>query len=83
LEPVVFKRYPEILALKEGLSDLGANGSLLSGSGSTVFAIFDNPDRAKNAYAKVNKGSGEVFLTETVSSFSEFWPQEMLSYALR
>jgi 4-diphosphocytidyl-2-C-methyl-D-erythritol kinase len=82
LEPVVFKRYPEILALKEDLSDLGANGCLLSGSGSTVFAIFDNPDRAKNAYARVNKGSGGVFLTETVSNFSEFWPQEMLSYSL-
>ncbi len=82
LEPVVFKRYPEILALKEDLSDLGANGCLLSGSGSTVFAIFDDPDRARSAYAKVNKGRGGVFLTETVSSFSEFWPQEMLNYSL-
>jgi len=82
LEPVVFKRYPEILALKGELSDLGADGCLLSGSGSTVFAVFDNPDHAKNAYTKLNKGNGGVFLTETVSGFSEFWPQEMLSYPL-
>ncbi|GJL78683.1 MAG: 4-diphosphocytidyl-2-C-methyl-D-erythritol kinase [Nitrospinaceae bacterium] len=80
LEPVVFKRYPAIQAIREELSGLGADGCLLSGSGSTVFAIFDNPDRAKSAYAKFNKGNGGVFLTETVSSFSEFWPQEMLSY---
>ena len=80
LEPVVFKRYPAILAIKEELSGLGANGCLLSGSGSTVFAIFDNPDCAKSAYTKLNKGNGGVFLTETVSGFSEFWPQEMLSY---
>jgi len=80
LEPVVFKRYPEILVLKGELAGLGANGCLLSGSGSTVFAVFDNPDRAKSAYARVKKGSRGVFLTETVSSFSEFWPQEMLNY---
>lgn len=81
LEPVVIKKYPEIQAIKDDLSDLGARGSLLSGSGSTVFAIFDNPDCAKSAYTKYNKGNGEVFLTKSVTSFSEFWPDEMLNYS--
>jgi len=81
LESVVIKRYPEIQAIKEVLSNVGAKGSLLSGSGSTVFAIFDNPDCAKSAYTKLNKGNGGVFLTETVSCFSEFWPDEMLNYS--
>lgn len=80
LEPVVLERYPVIQAIKEELSGLGANGCLLSGSGSTVFAIFDNPDHAKSACTKLKKRDGGVFLTETVSSFSEFWPREMLNY---
>ena len=81
LESVVIKRYPEIQTIKDDLFSLGAKGSLLSGSGSTVFAVFDDPDCAKNAYAKYNKGSRRIFLTETVTSFSEFWPDEMLSYS--
>jgi len=81
LEPVVIQRYPEIQAIKEDLFSLGAKGSLLSGSGSTVFAVFDNPDCAKNAYAKFNNGGGKVFLTKTVDCFSEFWPDEMLNYS--
>jgi len=81
LEPVVIKRYPEIQAIKDDLSNLGAKGSLLSGSGSTVFAVFDNPEDAKSAYSKYNRGNGRVFLTETVTGFSEFWPDEMLSYS--
>ncbi len=81
LEPVVVQRYPEIQAIKEDLLHSGAEGSLLSGSGSTVFAIYDNPDCAKSAYTKLNKGNGGVFLTETVACFSEFWPDEMLNYS--
>jgi len=81
LEPLVIQRYPEIQAIKEDLSNLGAKGSLLSGSGSAVFAIFDNPDCAKSAYTKFNKGKWGVFLTETVTCFSEFWPDEMLNYS--
>jgi len=81
LEPVVIQRYPEIQAIKEALFSLGAKGSLLSGSGSTVFAVFDNPDFAKKAYAKFNNGDRRVFLTETVACFSEFWPDEMLNYS--
>ncbi len=81
LEPLVIQRYPEIQAIKDDLSNLGAKGSLLSGSGSAVFAIFDNPDCAKSAYTKFNKGKWGVFLTETVTCFSEFWPDEMLNYS--
>jgi len=81
LEPIVIQRYPEIQAIKEDLFNLGAKGSLLSGSGSTVFAIFDNPNCAKSAYTNLNKGNWEVFLTETVTCFSEFWPDEMLNYS--
>ncbi|MBN1957742.1 MAG: 4-(cytidine 5'-diphospho)-2-C-methyl-D-erythritol kinase [Desulfuromonadales bacterium] len=42
LEPVTLARYPVIETVKQALLDLGAAGALMSGSGSTVFAVFDD-----------------------------------------
>ena len=42
-EAVVAKRHPEIAALAERLRAAGASIALLSGSGSTVFGVFDTP----------------------------------------
>tara|TARA_Y100000590_G_scaffold79445_1_gene88233 strand:+ start:140 stop:1048 length:909 start_codon:yes stop_codon:yes gene_type:complete len=78
LETVVFKRYPEILGIKNELLSLGAGGALLSGSGSTVFGIFDNPDLAKIALARFATEKYKVFLAKSVKSFSEFFPDEMI-----
>lgn len=41
-EKVVFDLYPEIGAIKEGLYEMGAIYSAMSGSGSTVFGLFDS-----------------------------------------
>ena len=78
LEPVVFKRYPEILEIKNELLRSGAGGALLSGSGSTVFGIFDNPDLAKKALARFAGKKHKVFLAKSITSFSEFFPDEMI-----
>ncbi len=78
LEPVVFKRYPEILKIKNELLGSGAEGALLSGSGSTVFGIFDNPDLAKKALARFEGKKYKVFLAKSITSFSEFFPDEMI-----
>jgi 4-diphosphocytidyl-2-C-methyl-D-erythritol kinase len=50
LETVTISWYPEILDIKKALLDQGALGSLMSGSGPTVFGIFSDSDRAKKAY---------------------------------
>ncbi len=42
LERVVFERCPDLRMLKERFLEMGAKISLMSGSGSTVFAIFDD-----------------------------------------
>jgi 4-diphosphocytidyl-2-C-methyl-D-erythritol kinase len=79
LEPVVFKRYPEILRIKNELLSSGAGGALLSGSGSTVFGIFDNPESAKKALVRFTGGKHRVFLAKSITRFSEFFPKEMIS----
>ena len=42
-EASVFSKYPEIAAIKDKLYDLGAIYASMSGSGSSVFGIFEDP----------------------------------------
>lgn len=49
LEQVTASRYPEIGLAKENLLKLGAVGALMSGSGPTVFGLFDSAETAKTA----------------------------------
>ena len=79
LETVVIKRYPEILEIKNELLSSGAGGALLSGSGSTVFGIFDNPEIAKKALAKFTGKKYRVCLAKSITRFSEFFSEEMIS----
>lgn len=48
-EPSLFRSYPEIAAIKSELLSAGADLSLLSGSGSSVFAFFPDESRAQDA----------------------------------
>ena len=79
LEPVVFQEYPEIFAIKKQILVFGAKGALLSGSGSTVFGLFDNLETAKTAYARLEGGKFRLFLAESVVNLSELYPEEMLA----
>ena len=49
LENVTEKKYPVIAMLKSKLKSMGALNSLMSGSGPTVFALFDDKDKADKA----------------------------------
>ncbi len=66
LESVTQTEYPIIGEIKSKLLELGALGSLMSGSGSTVFGIFDDENKAKEAYQIMKKsGMGrQVYITE-------------------
>jgi 4-diphosphocytidyl-2-C-methyl-D-erythritol kinase len=78
LELVVFKEHPGLSVIKKEMLTLGAKGALLSGSGSTVFGIFDNPETANSAHARLDRGKFILFLAESVVSLSELYPEEML-----
>jgi 4-diphosphocytidyl-2-C-methyl-D-erythritol kinase len=78
LELFVFKEYPGLSGIKKEMLALGAKGALLSGSGSTVFGIFDNPETANSAHARLDRGKFMLFLAESVVNLSELYPEEML-----
>jgi 4-diphosphocytidyl-2-C-methyl-D-erythritol kinase len=57
LEISAFARYPMIGEIKKRLEDMGARGVLMSGSGSTVFAIFDSDEARECALSDLG-GTG-------------------------
>ena len=81
LEPVVFKKYPVVREIKDKLLEIGACGALMSGSGSSVFGIFEDSCKAKDAYEIFPKGEWSLYLTETVTSFDEFLPECLIEYS--
>jgi 4-diphosphocytidyl-2-C-methyl-D-erythritol kinase len=54
LEGAVCNEYPEIREIKEKIKREGARLSLMSGSGSTVFGVFEDKDSAENARSHFN-----------------------------
>lgn len=53
LEQVMLKEYPIIGRIKQTMLDFGAMGALMSGSGPTVFGLFDSRSAAKAAAKKI------------------------------
>lgn len=61
LESVCLPKYPEIRQIKAEMMEYGALNALMSGSGPTVFGLFDNQDKLNQAYAGFLKQYKEVF----------------------
>lgn len=65
LERVTVPEYPVINEIKQMMLENGALGSMMSGSGPTVFGIFTNYTQARSAYEKLQKSglSKQIYLT--------------------
>jgi 4-diphosphocytidyl-2-C-methyl-D-erythritol kinase len=66
LENVVTKQYPEIQEIKHTLIQAGACGSLMSGSGSSVFGIFPDEQQAHKALTLVSTPANRVFIAHSL-----------------
>lgn len=68
LEKVTIRRYPRIAFLKERLIEEGATGALMSGSGSSVFGIFQAAQMARKAFSRLRKEEGvQAYLVRSLS----------------
>ena len=56
LERVTLERYPLIAEIKQLLLDRGAIGALMSGSGATVFGVYNSYAEAESVAALLAKG---------------------------
>ena len=55
LEKVTIEEYPVIEEIKSVMKDNGALNAMMSGSGPTVFGIYDDKQQAKNAASKIKE----------------------------
>lgn len=67
LETVTTKKFAVINEIKNTLLELGALGSMMSGSGPTVFGIFEDRQSAERAYNEIKCDRWDCFLTQTLS----------------
>ncbi|HIT90894.1 MAG TPA: 4-(cytidine 5'-diphospho)-2-C-methyl-D-erythritol kinase [Candidatus Merdenecus merdavium] len=65
LETVTIGSYPIIEKIKDDMKGYGALNAMMSGSGPTVFGIFDHLGKAKYAYKQLRMGklAKQVYLT--------------------
>ncbi len=67
-ETVIFDKEPEIRRAKDALIKVAARGSLLAGSGSSVFGIFDDPEARDSALKRIEIEPGwRIFPCVTMS----------------
>ena len=62
LEEVTMARYPLLQEIRQRLLQSGASGALMSGSGPTLFGIFETEQQARNAEQEL-----------TAQSFGKWW----------
>jgi 4-diphosphocytidyl-2-C-methyl-D-erythritol kinase len=68
LEPAVFARFPEVERVKRTLLELGAVNAAMSGSGASVYGIFDKQETRQAAIeALAQERSWRKFAVSTVS----------------
>jgi len=66
LENVTLRKYPVLKRIKEDMVKMGAMGSMMSGSGPTIFAFFDDMLKAQRCYDKFKTQYKEVYITRTI-----------------
>jgi 4-diphosphocytidyl-2-C-methyl-D-erythritol kinase len=71
-ERVVFPQHPELREAKRALEREGARYASLSGSGSTLYGLFESDEQAQQAAGKLVKSGLPAFATRTLTR-AQYW----------
>lgn len=66
MEGPIIEEYPIIGQMKNIMLENGALGSLMSGSGSTVFGLYEDEEKMKFAQEKLSKLTDKVYICKTL-----------------
>lgn len=66
MEEPMIKEHPIIQEIKDIMIENGALGALMSGSGPTVFGLFDDEEKIKLAYKKLSEKIHKVYICKTI-----------------
>lgn len=70
LEQAVLPEYPQVKGLRDAFAQLSVMGTMMSGSGSTVFALCDSAARASEVKAQMQAKFNDPTLDLWVTKFS-------------
>jgi len=73
LESVTAKKHPEIREIKHYIKMSGACGSVMSGSGPSVFGLFENEEKARIAFSAIREKYNRSYLALTVDGGIKEW----------
>lgn len=65
LENVTLRKHKILINIKEEMRRLGAIGTMMSGSGPTIFAFFEDMQKAQKCFEKMKERYEEVHITRT------------------
>jgi len=71
-ERVVFSEFPELRDIKRALERAGSRYASLSGSGSTLYGLFESTAAAQRAARRLQKGGLKAAVTRTLTR-KEYW----------
>ncbi len=71
-ERVVFPKHPELRELKRALEREGSSYASLSGSGSTLYGLFESAEQASQAAARISDSGVAALATKTLSR-ERYW----------
>ena len=66
LENVTLRKHKVLINIKEEMKNTGAIAAMMSGSGPTVFAFFDDMLKAQKCFEKMKLKYNDVFITRTI-----------------
>ena len=66
LESITAKKHPEIQEIKNDIKKSGACGSAMSGSGPSVFGLFENAEEARIPFSVIRENYNRSYLAFTV-----------------
>ncbi|MDW7669237.1 MAG: 4-(cytidine 5'-diphospho)-2-C-methyl-D-erythritol kinase, partial [Bacillota bacterium] len=66
LEKIVFREFKEVEKIKKIMSENNAKLSLMSGSGSSVFGLFDSKEDLNKCRKNMEKNYTKIYITKTV-----------------
>ncbi|MGB9679043.1 MAG: 4-(cytidine 5'-diphospho)-2-C-methyl-D-erythritol kinase [Thermoanaerobacteraceae bacterium] len=72
LENVTKEKYPVVSRIKSDMLKRGAVGALMSGSGPTVYGIYEDESKLKESYNSFRKEYSYVFHSKTINKGIEF-----------
>lgn len=66
LENVTLRKHGVLKNIKDSLVEYGALGSMMSGSGPSIFGFFDDMEKAKLCFEGLKEKYQEIYITKTI-----------------